>query len=107
MGEAPLLKLVFCLRRLPSLTLAELQDYRANRHGPPVRRLQPARGMVRYVQAHRLDTDLADGMRKERSARRRENAEMSRDGQKLMKARPRIGGPRQASSTGQRLWQRL
>lgn len=64
----PLLKLTFCLRRLPSLTLAEFQDYWVNRHGPLVRRLQPALGMVRYVQVHRLEGDLADGMRKVRGA---------------------------------------
>ena len=68
MGETPLLKLTFCLRRLPSLTLPEFQDYWVNKHGPLVRRLQPALGMVRYVQVHRLDTDLADGMRKVRDA---------------------------------------
>lgn len=63
-----MLKLTFCLRRLPSLTLAEFQDYWVNRHGPLVRRLQPALGMVRYVQVHRLETDLADGMRRLRGA---------------------------------------
>ena len=63
-----MLKLTFCLRRLPSLTLAEFQDYWVNKHGPLVRRLQPALGMVRYVQVHRVDTDLADGMRKVRGA---------------------------------------
>ena len=63
-----MLKLTFCLRRLPSLTLAEFQDYWVNKHGPLVRRLQPALGMVRYVQVHRLDSDLADGMRKVRGA---------------------------------------
>jgi uncharacterized protein (TIGR02118 family) len=63
-----MLKLTFCLRRRPALTLAEFQDYWVNQHGPLVRRLQPALGMVRYVQVHRLDTDLADGMRKVRGA---------------------------------------
>ena len=63
-----MLKLTFCLRRLPGLTLAEFQEYWVNKHGPLVRRLQPALGMVRYVQVHRLDTDLADGMRKVRGA---------------------------------------
>jgi len=62
------LKLTFCLRRLPSLSLAEFQDYWLNKHGPLVRRLQPALGMVRYVQVHRLDGDLADGMRRVRDA---------------------------------------
>jgi uncharacterized protein (TIGR02118 family) len=63
-----LLKLTFCLRRRPGLSLAEFQDYWVNKHGPLVRRLQPALGVVRYVQVHRLDGDLADGMRRARGA---------------------------------------
>ena len=63
-----MLKLTFCLRRLPSLSLAEFQDYWLTRHGPLVRQLQPALAMVRYVQVHRLDTDLADGMGRVRGA---------------------------------------
>ena len=67
-GRNAVLKLTFCLRRLPTLSLAEFQDYWLNRHGPLVRSLQPALGMVRYVQVHRLDGDLADGMRRVRGA---------------------------------------
>jgi uncharacterized protein (TIGR02118 family) len=67
-GRNAVLKLTFCLRRLPSLSLAEFQDYWLNKHGSLVRRLQPALGMVRYVQLHRLDGDLADGMRHVRGA---------------------------------------
>ena len=63
-----MLKLTFCLRRLPTLSLSEFQDYWLKKHGPLVRRLQPALGMVRYVQLHRLDNDLADGMRRVRGA---------------------------------------
>ena len=63
-----MLKLTFCLRRLPSLSLEEFQDYWLNKHGPLVRRLQPALGMVRYVQVHRIGGDLADGMRRVRGA---------------------------------------
>ena len=63
-----MLKLAFCLRRLPTLNLSEFQSYWLTQHGPLVRRLQPALGMVRYVQLHRLDNDLADGMRKVRQA---------------------------------------
>ena len=63
-----MLKLTFCLRRLPTLGLAEFQDYWLNKHGPLVKSLQPALGMVRYVQLHRLPGDLADGMRRVRSA---------------------------------------
>jgi uncharacterized protein (TIGR02118 family) len=63
-----MLKLTFCLRRLPNLTLAAFQDYWLNNHGPLVRRLQPALGMVRYVQLHRLEDDLAAGMQRVRGA---------------------------------------
>jgi uncharacterized protein (TIGR02118 family) len=63
-----MLKLTFCLRRLPTLSLVEFQDYWLNKHGPLVRNLQPALGMVRYVQLHRLPGDLADGMRRVRGA---------------------------------------
>lgn len=63
-----MLKLTFCLRRLPSLTLAQFQDYWLNTHGPLVRRLQPALRIAHYVQLHRLDTDLATGMMRVRDA---------------------------------------
>jgi uncharacterized protein (TIGR02118 family) len=67
-GRIAMLKLTFCLRRLPTLSLPEFQDYWLKKHGPLVRRLQPALGMARYVQLHRLDNDLADGMRRVRGA---------------------------------------
>jgi uncharacterized protein (TIGR02118 family) len=67
-GRNAVLKLTFCLRRLPPLSLAEFQDYWLNKHGPLVKSLQPALGMVRYVQLHRLPGDLADGMRRVRGA---------------------------------------
>ena len=63
-----MLKLTFCLRRLPSLSLAQFQDYWLNKHGPLVRRLQPALGMVRYVQVHRRSDSLGDSMRVVRGA---------------------------------------
>lgn len=71
-GRNALLKLTFCLRRLPALSHAEFCDYWLNKHGSLVRRLQPALGMVRYVQVHRLDDALDEtlggGMRKVRGA---------------------------------------
>jgi uncharacterized protein (TIGR02118 family) len=63
-----MLKLTFCLRRKAGLSLAEFQDYWLNKHGPLVRRLQPALGMVRYVQVHRRDDELGLGMAKVRGA---------------------------------------
>jgi hypothetical protein len=71
-GGNALLKLTFCLRRLPALSHHEFCDYWLNKHGPLVRRLQPALGMARYVQVHRLDDALEEvlggGMRKIRGA---------------------------------------
>jgi uncharacterized protein (TIGR02118 family) len=61
-------KLTFCLHRKPGLSLAEFQEYWLNRHGPLVRRLQPALGMTRYVQLHRRDDDLGAGMIRVRGA---------------------------------------
>ena len=66
--EITVLKLTFCLRRLPKLSLHEFHDYWLTKHGPLVRRLQPALGMVRYVQQHRLEGDLAAGMQRVRGA---------------------------------------
>ena len=63
-----MLKLTFCLRRKPGLSLPEFQDYWLTKHGPLVRRLQPALGMVRYVQLHRRDDELGLGMAKVRGA---------------------------------------
>jgi uncharacterized protein (TIGR02118 family) len=68
LGRNAVLKLTFCLHRLAPLSLAEFQDYWLHKHGPLVRSLQPALGMVRYVQLHRLSGDLADGMRRVRGA---------------------------------------
>jgi len=62
------LKLTFCLRRKPGLSLPEFQDYWLNKHGPLVRRLQPALGMARYVQVHRRDDELGLGLAKVRGA---------------------------------------
>jgi uncharacterized protein (TIGR02118 family) len=49
------IKLVFCLRRLPHLSLAEFQDYWLNTHGPLVRSHADTLKIRRYVQTHTLD----------------------------------------------------
>jgi uncharacterized protein (TIGR02118 family) len=50
-----LVKLIFCLRRLPHLSLAEFQDYWLNTHGPLVRSHAKTLRIRRYVQSHTLD----------------------------------------------------
>ena len=50
-----MIKLVFCLRRKPGMTLAEFQDYWLNQHGPLVRSHAETLRIKRYVQTHTLD----------------------------------------------------
>jgi uncharacterized protein (TIGR02118 family) len=48
----PMIKLMFCLRRLPTLTSEGFQDYWINRHAPLVRAIAPVLRIRRYVQCH-------------------------------------------------------
>lgn len=50
-----MIKLVFCLRRLPHLSLAEFQTYWLETHGPLVRNHAEALRIRRYVQTHTQD----------------------------------------------------
>jgi uncharacterized protein (TIGR02118 family) len=49
-----MIKLTFCLRRLPHMSREEFQDYWLNRHGPLVRSQMKAMRVRRYVQTHSL-----------------------------------------------------
>jgi uncharacterized protein (TIGR02118 family) len=61
-------KLTFCARRLPHLSLEEFQRYWLENHGPLVRERAAALRIRRYMQVHRLDTPLNDAMRASREA---------------------------------------
>ena len=50
-----MIKLIFCLRRKPGMSLAEFQDYWLNRHAPLVRSHAETLRIKRYVQTHTLD----------------------------------------------------
>ena len=50
-----MVKLVFCLRRLPQLSLAEFQEYWLQKHGPLVRSHAETLRIRRYVQTHTMD----------------------------------------------------
>jgi uncharacterized protein (TIGR02118 family) len=47
-----MIKLTFCLRRLPQLSSAEFQRYWLETHAPLVRKNQEALAIKRYVQTH-------------------------------------------------------
>lgn len=54
-----MMKLVFCLRRLPNLSRDEFQRYWREQHAPLVRRHAAALRIERYVQLHSLPDDEA------------------------------------------------
>ena len=53
-----MLKCVYCVRRVPSLTVEEFNDYWLNKHGPLVRKHAPNLGMKRYVQSHTIQDPM-------------------------------------------------
>ena len=61
-----MLKLVFPLRRLPTLSREEFQRHWRERHGPLVREAAKALGIRRYVQVHTLATPVNDALRRGR-----------------------------------------
>lgn len=50
-----MIKLVFCLRRKPGMSLPEFQHYWLNTHAPLVARHAETKRIRRYVQTHTLD----------------------------------------------------
>jgi hypothetical protein len=63
------LKLVYCVRRNPSLSREEFLRYWLDEHGPLVRSLREAiRSMARYVQSHTVVGPPTDGVRASRGS---------------------------------------
>src|SRR5262245_25987147 len=58
-----MLKLIFCLRRLPHLSRDQFQRYWREVHGPLVRRHSAALNIRRYVQAHTLSDPINEALR--------------------------------------------
>lgn len=63
-----MVKLVFCLKRLPELSLADFQRYWLETHGPLVRRHAATLRIKRYIQVHTLDSPVNEAMRAGRGA---------------------------------------
>ena len=58
-----MVKLMFCLRKLPSLSTGHFQEYWLNKHAPLVRTVAPVLKIRRYVQCHScVDARLAPGI---------------------------------------------
>ena len=62
----PMIRLTFCLRRLPSLTREEFQRYWLETHGPLVRKHAKALNLRRYVQLHTLGVSSNHAIRASR-----------------------------------------
>jgi uncharacterized protein (TIGR02118 family) len=58
-----MVKLVYCLRRLPSVSEREFYRYWLEEHAELVRRLAPVMGLKKYVQVHTLDIPLNEILR--------------------------------------------
>lgn len=63
-----MIKLMFCLRRLPSLDRAAFQAYWRDHHAPLVARHAPAMRLKRYVQCHTVDDPVAASLAAARGA---------------------------------------
>jgi uncharacterized protein (TIGR02118 family) len=59
--EGDVIKVIFCLRRLPDMTRVAFQTYWLERHGPLVREVAPALRIRRYVQSHGVTDDRLSG----------------------------------------------
>jgi len=57
-----MIKLVFCLRRLPHLDRAQFQQHWREVHAPLVAERAEVLGLKRYVQSHTLDDSLVQSL---------------------------------------------
>ncbi len=63
-----MIKLTFCLVRLPHLSREAFQDYWLNTHGPLVRSVQDVLRIRRYVQLHAFAEEISVPIRASRAA---------------------------------------
>ena len=66
-----MIKLIFCLHRLPHLTPQAFSEYWWNVHAPLVRECAPVLRIARYVQSHGIGSPLDDAMQASRDAKPR------------------------------------
>jgi uncharacterized protein (TIGR02118 family) len=63
-----MIKLTFCLHRLPSLSREAFQEYWFDKHAPLVAKHRDALRIQRYVQLHSITADLNEAIRASRGA---------------------------------------
>jgi hypothetical protein len=75
-----MMKLVYCLKRRPGMSLEEFQDYWRNRHAPLVKQHADVLGIRRYVQVHTRPGPHSDAIRAARTGGDLSNAPEIYDG---------------------------
>lgn len=63
-----MLKLVYVVRRLPSLSLEECHSYWRQTHAALVRQQAATLGLIRYMQVYRIDDPLNEALQASRGA---------------------------------------
>jgi len=63
-----MIKLIFCLHRLPSISPEEFREYWWTTHAPLVKERAPTLRIARYVQSHGMENPLDDAMQASREA---------------------------------------
>ena len=89
-----MIKLVFCLRRLPHLSREEFHRYWLDTHGPLVRELAPALGVKRYTQVHTVTSAFSEAMSRHRGAPEDLTASLSSGGRPWKTSPARARRPR-------------
>jgi hypothetical protein len=64
--KSSIVKIHFPLRHIASMDEQEVRRYWLTNHGPIIRSHAPASGLLRYVQVHRADHPLDEGLRASR-----------------------------------------
>jgi hypothetical protein len=62
-----MMKLVYCLKRKPGMSLEDFQDYWRNQHAPLVTKHADLLGIRRYVQVHTRPGPRSDALRAPRA----------------------------------------
>ncbi len=62
-----MIKMTFCLHRLPGMSRAEFLDYWLNTHGETVKQHAEVLNIRRYIQQHILEDPINDVIRKSRN----------------------------------------
>jgi uncharacterized protein (TIGR02118 family) len=67
--HGPLVKIFFCLRHPPNLSLEQAQLYWRTNHGPTIRGIAQAMRIKRYLQVHRCEDPMEQQLRTSRGTR--------------------------------------